>query len=201
MTDTVLVGRQPIFNRDLEIVAYELLFRSGPEESSADFTDGDHATSRVIDNTFRGIGLENLVGSLPAYINLTRSFLLGELQLPLRKEQIVLEVLEDIEINEELLRCLRALSQDGYTIALDDFAYDPRYKELIDIADIVKIDLSTLDEATLREHVRRLREHDVKLLAEKVETRDQLEICHNLGFDYYQGYFLAEPNNVIMPRP
>jgi EAL and modified HD-GYP domain-containing signal transduction protein len=38
-----------------------------------------------------------------------------------------------------------------------------------------------------------LRPFGVKLLAEKVETQEQYDFCHNLGFDLFQGYFFAKP--------
>ena len=41
--------------------------------------------------------------------------------------------------------------------------------------------------------VSRLRRHEVSLLAEKVEDREQFERCHKLGFDLFQGFFFARP--------
>jgi EAL and modified HD-GYP domain-containing signal transduction protein len=40
----------------------------------------------------------------------------------------------------------------------------------------------------------------VKLLAEKVETREQFRHCLDLGFDYFQGYFLCRPDVVTGRR-
>lgn len=44
--------------------------------------------------------------------------------------------------------------------------------------------------------MRRLRGYNVRLLAEKVETHDDLAFCRELGFDYYQGYFFCKPDLV-----
>jgi EAL and modified HD-GYP domain-containing signal transduction protein len=38
----------------------------------------------------------------------------------------------------------------------------------------------------------------VKLLAEKIESPEQLAQCRELGFDLYQGYALAEPDTVTL---
>ncbi len=92
----VLVGRQPIYNQALEIVAYELLFRDSAE-NRARIINGDDATAQLLVNALVEIGLENLVGDRLAFINFTRRFLMDERLLPLDKSQIVLEVLEDIE--------------------------------------------------------------------------------------------------------
>ncbi len=196
MTQQVLVGRQPIFNSSLDIVAYELLFRGSNWATRAAFDDGDSATAKVILNTFLEIGLENIVGQLPAFLNVTRSFVLGNHTLPVEKDRIVLEVLEDIEIDEQLISGLRSLAEEGYTIALDDFIYSHRHTELLEIADIIKVDVLSMDRATLKEHVDLLRHHDLKLLAEKIETQDDFELCQTLGFDYYQGFFLSKPRTI-----
>lgn len=198
MNNEVIVGRQAIFNRDLKLVAYELLFRGDPAGSHAAFHDGDHATSRVIENTLYEIGFRNLVGDKPAFINLTRSFLIDDSLLRLRKDEVVLEVLEHIDVDEMLLERLRDLSEAGYAIALDDFIYDPKHKPLIDIADIVKVDVCLVPDAELPHHVEELRRYPVKLLAEKIETAEQLAHCKALGFDLYQGFFLAQPDTVTL---
>jgi len=200
MPEEVLVGRQPIYNERLDVVAFELLFRGAASQTTASFTDGDKATSQVILNTFLEIGLDNIVGQLPAFINLTRAFLVGHQQLPMQKDRVVLEVLENIEVDEEILSALRSLAERGYTIALDDFVYEHRYSELVDIAHIVKIDVLALGRETLREHVRLLQKHDVRLLAEKVETQEDFEYCRSLGFDYYQGFFFSKPKTISGQR-
>lgn len=196
----VFVGRQPIYNREMEVIAYELLFRGGGSHTSAQIVDADQATSQVILNTFMEIGLERIVGRLPAFINLTRGFLSGKYQLLVPPERVVLEVLEDIEVDEDLIANLRALSSRGYKIALDDFIYEQRYKDLIDVADIVKIDLLALDRDTLKKDTLMLRQHEVKLLAEKVETPDDFEFCKGLGFDYFQGFFFAKAKTISFQR-
>ncbi|MFO1436624.1 MAG: EAL domain-containing protein [Gammaproteobacteria bacterium] len=198
MPKEVIVGRQAIFDRDLRLVAYELLFRERDGTTTATIRDGDDATFQVIENTLYEIGFHNLVEDKPAFINLTRSFIDHPALERLRKDEVVLEILEDVEIDERMLARLSALSRAGYTIALDDFLYDPKYKPLIDIADIVKVDLNLVGSEVLPTHVEELRRYRVKLLAEKIETKEQLQRCQELGFDLYQGYLLGEPDTVTL---
>src|SRR5687768_9117957 len=105
----VFVGRQPIFDRHLEVVAYELLFRSG-NTNWANITDGEYATSQVIHHAIQEIGLESLVGSKRAFVNLTRDFILRGYIAVLPTDRVVLEVLEDIVVDAELIEAVRALS-------------------------------------------------------------------------------------------
>jgi EAL and modified HD-GYP domain-containing signal transduction protein len=188
----VFVGRQPIYDRQLDVYAYELLFRSG-EGNQARVMDGDQATSQVILNTFMEIGLETIVGPKLAFINLTRDFILQDYSFVFPAGRVVMEVLEDIPVDTELLNAVRRLSTQGYLIALDDFIYHERLQPLVELADIIKVDILALDQRALQEHVATLRQYKVQLLAEKVETQDHFKYCRELGFDYFQGYFFCKP--------
>lgn len=196
---TIFLARQPIYNRKLNVLAYELLYRD-KAANHAKVVDGDRATTDVIISALMDIGLENIVGDRLAFINMTRSFLVGELPLPLMKEQIVLEVLENDVPDEQLTSGLEELAQAGYRIALNDFIYTPKFDPLLKIADYVKLDVSILSDQDLQTHVALLKKHDIKLLAERVETHEKFEQCKDLEFDYFQGFFFSKPQIVIGKR-
>ena len=193
----IFVGRQPIYDRKIHIFGYELLFRSGENTADAFQKIGaDGATSTTIINSYLEIGLDKLVGSRYAFINLTENFLLSDEALPISPKQVVLEVLEDIAVDETLVKAVERLKLEGFIIALDDYIYNPSHKPLISMVDIIKIDIMQLNQQQLLEHVNILKQYNVKLLAEKVETMDEFAFCHKLGFDYFQGYFLSKPRVV-----
>lgn len=190
----IYVGRQPIYNKNLGIHGYELLFRTGKDNSAmlGDLS-ADGATSTTIINSFLEIGLEKLVGDRLAFINLTEQFFLDETALPISPKQVVLEILEDIPITAKLIMAVERLKKKGFTIALDDYIYNPVHKPIVSLADVIKIDIMQLDRKELIRHVKILKKFKALLLAEKVETLDEYEFCRDLGFDYYQGYFLSRP--------
>ena len=192
----VFVGRQPIYNRKLDVYAYELLFRDAADAAGANVRDGDQATSQVILNTFLDIGAEQVVGSRLAFLNLTRGFIVGEYPLPFSPEQVVLEVLEGIEPDEDVLAGLTALAEQGFTIALDDYFHKDELQPLVELADIIKVDCLGLSADEVARQVDVLARHGVKLLAEKVESIEEFEHFERLGFDYFQGYFLCKPRVV-----
>lgn len=189
----VFVGRQPIFDRELRVYGYELLFRSG-REASARFPDGDQATFRVLLNALVEIGLERLCGREKAFVNLTRNALLSGYPRFFAPHEVVLEVLENIEPDAEVLEVLSRYRAQGYRIALDDCIYDERASAFLPHTDIVKVDLRALEPGQLEREVTRY--PDQELLAEKVETREEFEHCKLLGFDYFQGYFISKPKVV-----
>jgi len=192
----VFVGRQPIYDRKLGVYAYELLFRSGEINNSAGAVSADGATSQTIVNTFIEIGLEKIVGSRYAAINLTESFLLEEDKLPINPKQVILEILEDIPVTEELIAAAKRLHDQGFIIALDDYIYNPSHKPLIEMCQLIKIDIMALSREDLIKHVKLLKPFKKKLLAEKIETLEEFDLCMDLGFDYFQGYFLSKPRIV-----
>ena len=191
----VFVGRQPIYGRRLELFAYELLYRGG-DVDHADFSEGDRATSQVLLNTFTEFGLDRVVGDHLAFVNLTRGFIIGEYPLPVPRSQVVLEVLEDVPPDGEVIEGLRELRRRGFRIALDDYVLDADRAPFLELTDIVKVEVLGMSDEEIHESVRVLSPHNVKLLAEKIETRDQYQVCLDAGFHYFQGYFLAKPNVV-----
>jgi EAL and modified HD-GYP domain-containing signal transduction protein len=191
----IFIARQPIYTRELDIHAYELLYRSGNTQQ-AGVVDGEDATAQVLINALIEIGLPQLVGTQRAFINCTEHYLLQGLPAPIASDQVVLEVLEDVMPGEALLAALKKLRDAGYFIALDDFVYDESKRELVALSDMIKVDVLTLSDAELEQQVDALRPFDVKLLAEKVETQAEFEHCKALGFHYFQGYFLSRPHIV-----
>ena len=190
--EEIFIGRQPIFDRELRVYGYELLYRSG-ETNSAGIIDSERATSQVIVNAFLEFGLDRLVGGSRAFINITPGLLQSDDPLPFSKDQLGLELHEDIALDEHLVAAVLRLKQEGYSIVLDNFRYHEKLVPLVKLADIVKIDVRVVEDSTVQEYVQHLRPHKVKLLATKVETHDELATYMKMGFDYFQGYFLAKP--------
>jgi c-di-GMP phosphodiesterase len=192
----IFVARQPIFDKDLNVYAYELLFRSGDSQDVAAIRNGQAATSTVIVNTFANMGLQDLVGGRPAAINVSQSFLVDALSLQLPAERLIIEVLEDVEVDRETVQAVQALRDRGYTIALDDFVYKPELEPLIQLSDLIKLDVHALGSQGLWQQMGLLQKYGKRLVAEKVETHEELDFCKSLGFDYYQGHFLCQPKLV-----
>lgn len=185
-----LLARQPIFNRRMEVVAYELLYRAD-NKNRAKFADGNSASTQVLLNTFAELSIEKVVGKLQAFINFTAALM--ETRFPFDTSQLVIEVLENEVIDASLLHSLKKLREDGFSIALDDFVLSEQSAVLIPFADIVKLDVLALTEPQLIAHINHLKPLGVQLIAEKIETFEMLEHCRALGFDMFQGYFLERP--------
>ncbi len=189
----IFIGRQPIFDRKMRVIAYELLYRHA-DVDRAIISDFDAASSEVVVNSLIDIGLDRLVGHAKAYCNFTRGFLIRGAGISLAPEQLVVEVLENVRPEPEILAALKQLAAAGHQIALDDFVLSNETQELVEYADIVKVDILAQSRAQVASQVFRLRKlKELKLLAEKVETHDDFQYCQKLGFDYFQGFFFSKP--------
>jgi len=190
----VYVGRQPILDRTLSVLGYELLFRQNADAVRAAATD-DRATGRVIVNTFAEIGLDRLVGPRLAFVNVTRPFLVGTLPLPFAASDVVLEVLEKTALDDDLLAGLQHLTATGYALAIDDFRADDfeRIDKLLPLATYAKVDVLGQTDDELRAAIAAAERCNVQPIAERVETRETMAHCLELGFPYLQGYVLGRP--------
>ncbi|HYB23340.1 MAG TPA: EAL domain-containing protein [Solirubrobacteraceae bacterium] len=197
----VHVARQPILDRDACVVGYELLFRA-PQAEGAQISDDLHATSAVIVDGLLDVGLFDLVGDSPAYVNVSREFLLDVRPLALPADRIVLELLDDQPVDDELIEVLRELHGQGFALALDHFRFTPHSELLLEHVQVVKVDVLEHTGSSLADVVARLREQRtaLTLVAERVETREEFERCCELGFDAFQGFFFARPAHVGRKR-
>jgi EAL and modified HD-GYP domain-containing signal transduction protein len=189
-----LIGRQPILNRNEQVCAYELLFRSADSLQSANVGDASQATASVILNTLSGFGINQILGNHRGFINLELDILMSDSLELLPKEMVVLELLETLEVNDALFERCRELKEKGFTLALDDHEFNPIYEPLYQMVDIVKVDLFQSPVDTLEPVMEQYRNYQFKLLAEKVETREEFLKCLDLEFDYFQGYYFAKPS-------
>lgn len=186
------VARQPIFDPNLEVFAYELLYRSGLSNGYSN-PDGDQATTEVITNSLLSIGLDTLTRGKKAFINFTRNLLLNEMATFLPNELAVVEILEDIEPDEEILAVCKTLKKMGYLLALDDFVYSHKFIPLIEMADIIKVDFKETDAEERKAIIKRIGKNKIKFLAEKVETTEDFTHALEMGYSYFQGYFFSRP--------
>ncbi len=190
--ENVYVARQPIFDKNKKIFAYELLFRDGTANCVPDI-DGDVATTSLLANTFFTIGIDTLAGGRKAFINFTQNLLEKRVPLLLPKATTVIEILEDVRPDPALIDACAKMAADGYTIALDDFVYLPELEPLIAMADIIKFDFRLTPKAAIDNYLKQLSRNSLCLLAEKVETHDEFEAAQKMGFELFQGYFFCKP--------
>lgn len=192
LSDDFFLARQPILGRDQRLVAYELLFRSAGA-CEANVTDHASATAAVISHASQ-LGLEAVLGGRMAFLNVDEVVLMSDFVRFLPNEGVILEILETVQATPEVIARVVELRALGFKFALDDvIAASEDVCKLLDLADVIKVDVRGVERADLPGLVAKFQGTQKKLLAEKVETFEEFEMCLGLGFDYFQGFYFARP--------
>jgi EAL and modified HD-GYP domain-containing signal transduction protein len=186
------LGRQPILDRQQSLFGYELLFRSAPGGPANIDTDLS-ATAAVIAHAAQ-LGLERTIGDALGFVNVDAAVLMSDIFVFLPRERVVLEIVETMSATEPVLARIAELAAHGFRFALDDVITDsPDVQKLLPLIDYVKMDVRDMPLSALLKMAPRFKQDNKKLIAEKVETREEFKTCLDLGFDYFQGYYFAKP--------
>lgn len=197
--EKTFMARQPILNLYNDTFGYELLFRS-TDLNYADINDHSQASAKVIFETLSNFGYEKVLGSHKGFINLNNDMLMSDTLEILPARRFVLELLEIVEVNNSIVERCRELKSKGFTIALDDNIFSQAFIPLYDLVDIVKIDVLQMTEQNISLAAEMVSRWPVTLLAEKVETDKQWQLCRELGFQLFQGYYFARPTLLNQAR-
>jgi len=191
----IFVGRQPIYTRDLEVYAYELMSHSGGE-SNPPSIEANKATSQVIINAFMEIGIDKLVGKNMVFITLTEHFLLSDYELPLPTDRVILKIPTHANVTDELIAGVKRLADAGFKLALDNYLQHPALQPLASMASMIDINIEDLSIGEIRAHLKILKKLHPIILADHVKDHKAYDICRDVDVDYIQGYFLNRPRIV-----
>ena len=182
------LARQPILDHRHTLFAYELLFRNAPV-GPANVGSKLSATASVIAHAAQ-LGMDRVIGDGLAFVNVDADVIMSDIFAFLPREKIVLEIAE--AVTPDVLARIAELAGQGFSFALKCVgAKLDQAGPLLPLVKYVKLNLRELPPAALAGLAQRFRQ--VKLVADKVETRDQFKACLDLGFDYFQGYYFAKP--------
>jgi Predicted signal transduction protein containing EAL and modified HD-GYP domains len=191
----ILFASQPIYSRNNDVYAHELLYRH--ENGVSAFEVGDSvATSEVLYNLCTGLldYVEHV--KLPVCVNVSTEFLLSGLFLPLAPNHVIVELVERIEPTTEIIDAVKRWVDKGFRFALDDFEFQDSWTPLLEFASIIKVDIEKTSFEIAQQRFEQLKHLDALWLAERVEDEETYERYIELGFDLFQGYYLARPTVV-----
>jgi c-di-GMP-related signal transduction protein len=188
------IARQPILTAEENVIGYELFFREDAEKQK--FTsDAEAATSATI-YMLNFVGLGVLCDGRLAFINATRQMLLSDYFSLLPPQAVVIEIPEDVPADEELTQACQRLKQAGYSIALDNFVPGDQRASLVPYARFIKVDISRVRSEESSGLIKLYGTEECRMVAQKVETREQFATASKNGFTRFQGYFFRRPENL-----
>lgn len=195
------VARQPIFDRRLNTIAYELLFRNGLNNSFPSVSD-EYATTQMISDQFLCTPPSRLVGNYSSFINFPYQMIVQDLVYTLPREKVVIEILENARPDDHLLKSVQRLHRDGFCIALDDFSLSSDWDRFIPYINIIKFDVRENTFSEIDDYINKRDKllKNVVFLAEKIETYIEFETYKKYGFRLFQGYFYSKPELIKNKR-
>lgn len=192
----VLLAKQAIYDKNHVLYGFELLFRN-PSNLTAMEVGEDIATSEVLVSYCTSVSNETERSDCPVFINISESFLLSDAFLPIDKNSVVIELLERITVTDALIRKVQLWSKRGYRFALDDFDFTDQWLPILPYVSFIKVDVLDASFEDIQARKNAFDHLKVTWLAERIEDRAMLEKCIDLGFELFQGYYLARPKKVL----
>ena len=111
----------------------------------------------------------------------------------------ITETADDLQISRQT----SLLKDSGFTLLMDDFGsgYSSLNVLLESPFDVIKLDKRFIENMMTSDKGRNILEHvlqmasnlDITVLAEGVETKEQIELLRSIGCDQVQGYYYAKP--------
>lgn len=187
----IYLARQPIFDRNMSVYGYELLYRQSMQNQFPGLDD-NQATAELIYNSFLVMGLQDITEGRRAFINFSKDLIDSDVPYLLPSQTVVVEVLERNRATQATIAACQRLRNAGYTLALDDFILDEQNLPLIHLADIIKVEYPSVSHGAQRTLIQKY-SPKIKFLAEKIETREDYRLAVEMGYDYFQGYFFSRP--------
>jgi len=189
------LSRQAVFDRHLGVFGYEILLRQGDEDLLLGPAP-DQAGARLIEKSINTVGLSVLTQGKKGFFNVTRRMLAEDLAMLLPAAQSVVEILHTLDPDEAVVARCRELKKRGYQVAVDAYTARRGMAPLLALADIVKIDFRTTDEAEQTSCAQRYGKPNVKLLADRVESHAELDRARKMGYTLFQGAFFCKPQEL-----
>jgi c-di-GMP-related signal transduction protein len=188
----VFLARHAIFDRNISLFGYELLFRSCVSET-ANVTDDTSSTLQVLANSLLSSGLHTVCCNAPVFINFGKEMLTSQWTSLFPPQSVVIEILETVEPDQDVIEACGKLREMGYLMALDDIRDEHTASRLVELATFVKVDFRQTSKELQRKLAEKYHATGKYLLAEKVETHDEFQWAYEAGYDYFQGFFFAKP--------
>lgn len=192
---TFFVARQPIFDVNQTLWGFELLFRDGHELAFARIKDPNQATITVSSCGFM-CSTSDLPGEVKICINFTEQLILDRIPHALPAANTVVEILENVPVTTELIERLIDLKNEGFTLAVDDFVGGENYRKIRDYVDIIKFECMGHSIEEILALKNEFADMSCLNLAEKVESESMFLALRENGFDLFQGYYFAKPQNL-----
>ena len=189
-----ILARKPVLNLNKNVVAYEIIFKNSYGDKIT--PDNIDATAQEISNDVEFIEQTNLSNGKKIFMNFTKDLLKNEIVDFLAKDNLGIEISEDIDYDANIIENIVKLKNQGALIILNDLnPYKPN-TTLIKYADILKLDFNKFKEdehALIINLLKNKYNKNLKFMAENINEHEEFNQARECGYDYFQGIFFTKP--------
>lgn len=187
------VTRQPIKALEEDkIIGYEVLFQ---KDYDALYTNSDVAAADTIAG-FLMQNTESLFHDKLTFVTFTPSLLFRNTPKIFDKDKLIIQIEDHVIIHPLAPTIIKKYIKEGYTFAINDFQFSPKYFSMLDYVTYVKVDISNKREGreriSLDNLINTMRGFEKKCIATGVNTKEDYDLAMEIGADYAEGSYVAE---------
>jgi EAL and modified HD-GYP domain-containing signal transduction protein len=190
-----LIARQPVFDSNEAVIAYELLF-------------GFEVDQLILNSELQGELPDDLRNSLfgspdsddtktkDVYVEISPQLMLGNELSHLSSNSVILFLKNQFVLDDRYVAALNHLKQEGFRIALGAYATEDQYVQLAELADFLIADFKTIGQAKQNTIPIWCSSYRMKSIARNLETREAFSLAKKLNYDCFHGQFFYKPEYV-----
>ncbi|MDY0116605.1 MAG: EAL domain-containing protein [Sulfurimonadaceae bacterium] len=191
------ISKQKIFDNKNQLFAYELVFKD-QEENEMGLACSVKGTSKLIISSITSKELDKfLLPRTLAFINVDADVLLRGILDVLDKDRFVLNILDTITLDDKVVAKIIQYRKRGFRLCIESFDSSSemiiKFRRLFNFIDIIKMDVVLSEPENMKKVMAKFKDSRVKLLAQNIETKEDYINYQEMGFDYFQGYYLNRP--------
>jgi c-di-GMP phosphodiesterase len=189
-----LVTRRPVFDRGLELTAYELLV-SGEDGEPGGADNADAVSSLVLDVASEG-EIASILGEHPAWLTLSVPVAREAAAASAGKQRTTIELRAGDHDPGEVRSTIAGLRARGHAVAIDtDLHANGSAADLLKEADIAAVDVAGMDSTQMEAVIEKLKPARVKAAATNVDAPERHDEAHAAGFELFRGEFFKKPRS------
>ncbi len=186
------IVRQPIKDATGLIIGHEILyhgenmaFSNENVSSSSEFAAADTIYSFLMQNSTKA-----LKGTLN-FMTFTTMLLMKKTPKLFDKNELVIQIDDSVIIHPLSMHFVKQFAREGYQIAVNEFQFSPRYLELMDDIDYIKINCKTVTDENMHNTVEIAHSMNKKCIVTNIDSEELYQKAASLGADAMQGPYVA----------
>ncbi len=188
----IYITRQPVYDRDLSVFGYQLLYHA--THPSSDEISGDSALNLL--NSLLDMGLNKMVGDRLGIIDFSQELSNEKFTLPFSSQQILLKLPTTANLNEQIVEQMKQMVKARYKVMIHDHQLVAKFQDIRRYASIIMVDFQATTLQNVIKKIVELKKLQIPLMALNVDNYQQMGLCNELKINYVQGDFFNKPNIV-----